>query len=78
MNKWIPAAPLAALLLAACDGDDNDSTNDAAGTLVVTRTLDKGDATCAGGGTVAETGVDANRIAPWKRRRSRAASISSV
>ena len=58
MNKGILIAPLAALLLAACGGDDDD--NDTAGSLVVTRTLAEGDATCAGGGTVAETGVDAN------------------
>jgi len=59
MNKGILVAPLAALLLAACGGDDNDDENGAA-TLVVTRTLAKGDATCAGGGTVAETGTDSN------------------
>src|SRR6185503_2479909 len=57
MNKGILVAPLAALLLAACGGDDNDDENGAA-TLVVTRTLAKGDATGAGGGTVAETGTD--------------------
>jgi len=59
MNKGILVAPLAALLLAACGGDDDDA-NDAAASLVVTRTLAQGDATCPGGGTVSETGVDSN------------------
>src|SRR5690349_7351808 len=59
MNKGILLAPLAALLLAGC-GDDNDDNNDAAASLVVTRARAKGDATCPGGGTVAETGVHSN------------------
>ena len=60
MNRSILVAPLAALLLVACgdDGDDGlNGTNGANGTnglnsLAVTRAVAKGDATCAGGGTL--------------------------
>jgi hypothetical protein len=60
MRRGIWIAPFAALLLAAC-GDDNDGNDaDAPATRVVVRSLPLGDATCAGGGQVAETGVDRN------------------
>lgn len=59
MNKTVWIAPLAALLLTACGGDDNNDS-DAAATLTAVRSLPVGDDTCAGGGQVTETGVDRN------------------
>jgi hypothetical protein len=68
MNKGILVAPFAALLLVACgDGDDGvNGTNGANGSngfnsLVATRAVAKGDATCAGGGVLLESGLDGNR-----------------
>jgi hypothetical protein len=66
MNKGILIAPLAALALVACgdDGEDGaDGANGANGvnSLVVTRAVAKGDATCAGGGLLLESGLDNNR-----------------
>jgi trimeric autotransporter adhesin len=67
MKRTIWIAPFAALLLAACDGDDGvNGTNGASGSdgfnsLVATRTVPKGDATCAGGGKILESGLDGNR-----------------
>ena len=63
MNKGILVAPLAALLLVACgdDGDDGLNGTDGANSLAVTRAVAKGDATCAGGGTLLEIGLDGNR-----------------
>src|SRR5689334_4103086 len=69
MHKGIWAAPLAALLLVACGDDGKDGANGTNGTngtnglnsLAVTRTLAKGDTTCAGGGKVLEIGLDTNR-----------------
>lgn len=54
--KWI--APLAALLLAACGGDGEGNDADTPSSLVTVRNLSVGDATCAGGGQVAESGLD--------------------
>jgi hypothetical protein len=53
-------APLAALMLAGCADDGSDG---AAGfnSLVAIREVPKGDATCAGGGRIAESGLDNNR-----------------
>jgi alkaline phosphatase len=67
MKRGILMASLAALLLAACDDgkdgmDGNNGTN-GLNSLVATRILAKGDATCAGGGTVLESGLDTNRNA---------------
>jgi len=64
---WI--APLAALVLAACGDDGEDGLNGSNGTdganglnsLVATRSVSRGDATCAGGGLVLESGLDSNR-----------------
>jgi hypothetical protein len=69
MKRAFWTAPLAALLLAGCADDGRDGTNGAAGTngtnglnsLVATRTVPKGDAACAGGGLVLESGLDNNR-----------------
>jgi hypothetical protein len=69
MNKGMLIAPLAALMLVACgdDGEDGlDGSNGANGSnglnsLVATRAVAKGDATCAGGGVLLESGLDANR-----------------
>ncbi len=70
MRRGILIAPLVALLLVACDGDDGlDGANGADGangsnglnSLVATRDLPKGDATCAGGGILLESGLDSNR-----------------
>jgi hypothetical protein len=69
MNKGIFIAPLAALLLVACGDDGEDGQNGTNGTngtngvnsLVATRAVPKGDATCAGGGLVLESGLDNNR-----------------
>ncbi len=52
------------IFLAACEGDDG--TNGADGTdglnsLVATRDIPKGDATCAGGGIALDSGLDTNR-----------------
>jgi hypothetical protein len=60
MKRAIWIAPLAALLLTAC-GDDNDGGGTAGpSSLVLSRNLPKGDATCAGGGLVVESGQDRN------------------
>jgi hypothetical protein len=52
-------APLAALMLGCAD----DGSGGAAGfnSLVAIREVPKGDATCAGGGSIAESGLDNNR-----------------
>ena len=62
MNKGIWIAPLASLLLVACS-DDDDGSNGANGvnTLEATRVIARGDATCAGGGVLRESGLDSNR-----------------
>ena len=64
----IVAAGLAAsLILAGCDGDngldgmDGADGSDGFNSLVRTRDLPKGDADCAGGGKVLESGLDTNR-----------------
>lgn len=57
----------AAIMLAGCEGDDGldglDGSDGQNGfnSLVNVRTLPKGDATCAGGGQVLESGLDTNR-----------------
>jgi len=66
MKRGTLLAPLAALLLVACGDDGEDGLNGSNGTnglnsLVATRTIAKGDATCAGGGVVLESGLDTNR-----------------
>jgi hypothetical protein len=69
MNKGILIAPLAALLLTGCGDDGEDGLNGSNGangtngfnSLVATRVIAKGDATCAGGGIQLETGLDSNR-----------------
>jgi hypothetical protein len=69
MNKGIFMAPMAALLLVACVDDGEDGLNGTNGTngtngvnsLVATRAVAKGDATCAGGGLLLESGLDSNR-----------------
>lgn len=66
MNKGIWLAPIAALTLVACGDDGDDGLDGSNGTnglnsLAVTRTIAKGDATCAGGGSVLEVGLDSNR-----------------
>jgi hypothetical protein len=63
MNRGFLLAPVTALLLAACGDDGEDGLNGTSGlnSLVATRTVAKGDATCAGGGSVIESGLDANR-----------------
>jgi hypothetical protein len=69
-TTWI--APFAALMLAACADDGEDGVNGINGTngangadglnsLVATRNVSKGDATCAGGGQILESGLDRNR-----------------
>jgi hypothetical protein len=68
MNRGTLIAPLLALLLVGCDDgkDGVNGSNGANGTnglnaLVATRNLPKGDATCAGGGKLLESGLDSNR-----------------
>jgi hypothetical protein len=53
-------APLAALLLAGCSDNSSDGANEL-NSLVAEREVPKGDATCAGGGRIAESGLDNNR-----------------
>src|SRR5687767_15099961 len=65
MKRTIWIAPMAALLLAACADDGEDGVNGTNGTnglnsLVVMRNLPSGDATCAGGGSLLESGLDTN------------------
>jgi hypothetical protein len=68
MNRSILVAPLVALLLVACGDDGDDGLTGANGvngtnglnSLAVTRVVAKGDATCAGGGTLLEIGLDGN------------------
>jgi hypothetical protein len=64
MKRGILLAPLAALLLVACsDGDDGADGADGSNglnSLVATRDVPKGDATCAGGGILLESGLDRN------------------
>ncbi|HEY5810159.1 MAG TPA: DUF4397 domain-containing protein, partial [Povalibacter sp.] len=66
MKRAFLVAPLAALLLAGCADDGRNGIDGADGTgglnsLVATREVPKGDATCAGGGRVLESGLDSNR-----------------
>jgi trimeric autotransporter adhesin len=62
MNKGIFIAPVTALLLVACsDGEDGQNGTNGVNSLVSTRVIAKGDATCAGGGLLLETGLDGNR-----------------
>ena len=69
MKKQIYAATVlsAAMLLAACDGDDGlDGTDgmdgaDGFNSLVATRDIPKGDAVCLGGGLALDSGLDTNR-----------------
>jgi hypothetical protein len=61
---WL--APLAALMLAGCADDGTDGANGVDGaaglnSLIATRDVQKGDATCAGGGRIVESGLDSNR-----------------
>ena len=63
MKRAIWMAPFAVLLLAACADDGKEGVNGANGSdglnsLVATRTIQAGDATCAGGGKILETGLD--------------------
>jgi len=57
----------AAMLIAACEGDDgSDGTNGADGadglnSLVATRDIPKGDPVCLGGGLALDSGLDTNR-----------------
>ncbi len=69
MRRAIWIAPIAALALAACGDDGEDGANgtngvngaDGLNSLVLARSLPRGDATCAGGGRVLESGLDTNR-----------------
>ena len=66
MKRAIWIAPFAALLLSACTDDGEDGVAGANGadglnSLVATRSVPKGDATCAGGGRIIESGLDRNR-----------------
>lgn len=66
MKRAFLVAPFAALLLAGCADDGRNGVDGADGTdglnsLVATRDLPKGDATCAGGGRVLDSGLDTNR-----------------
>ena len=60
MNKGMLIAPLAALLLVACSDDGENGSNEV-DSVVTTRAVAKGDATCAGGGALLESGLDTNR-----------------
>jgi hypothetical protein len=51
----------AALILAACEGDDGINGEDGLDSLVATREIPKGDADCAGGGLALDSGLDQNR-----------------
>lgn len=51
----------ATLFLAGCEGDDGANGVDGLNSLVSTRQIDKGDATCPGGGIALDSGLDTNR-----------------
>jgi hypothetical protein len=66
MQRAFLIAPFAALLLAGCaddgrNGVDGTDGTDGLNSLVATRAVPKGDAICAGGGRVLESGLDTNR-----------------
>ena len=69
MKRTLLAAPLlaSAVFLAGCEGDDGKngldgpSGTDGLNSLVATRALPLGDASCPGGGLVFESGLDTNR-----------------
>ena len=71
MKRTLLAAPIlaTAIFLAGCEGDDGRNGQDGASgadglnSLVATRTLPLGDASCPGGGLVFESGLDTNRNA---------------
>ena len=69
MKRTLLAAPIlaSAVFLAGCEGDDGKngldglSGTDGLNSLVATRALPLGDASCPGGGLVFESGLDTNR-----------------
>ena len=69
MKRTLLAAPIlaTAVFLAGCEGDDGKngldgaSGTDGLNSLVATRALPLGDASCPGGGLVFESGLDTNR-----------------
>lgn len=69
MRKQFYAATFlsAAMVLAACEGDDGSNGTDGANgadgfnSLVATRDIPKGDAVCLGGGLALDSGLDTNR-----------------
>lgn len=64
---YVAAVLSAAMVLAACEGDDGSNGTDGSdgtdglNSLVATRDIPKGDAVCLGGGLALDSGLDTNR-----------------
>ena len=64
VNRSVGLVVASTILLAACEGDDGrDGVDGADGlnSLVATRDIPKGDATCPGGGLALDSGLDTDR-----------------